>query len=201
MAPREHLINDVTLAVGVVPSLAGSRPLANDDNSVRAYLLGLPQSKRWPILRRLSSDFRIARGRVRSIAHALVAEMHTDGCAWAQATFGHRANSGYWIAELDEMEKIAVELAALAGEFTAWSGAGGDCAIGAWLSRGANPLRVRGVERSFSEHGLVAETTAPIEALSGDVRQLRQAVYPLMRDLEQDLGFEEPETLRSDGSG
>jgi hypothetical protein len=130
-----------------------------------------------------------------------VVELHSDGSAWAEMRVGHSFESGHCVLTLPELEKTAVELTAMLGGYTGWAGAAGDCAVGAWMYSGPRMFVQReGFIQDVHLPREGAETTAPVEQLAGDRVRVGQAVYPLMRDLLQDMGIAEPGALRSDGT-
>jgi len=89
------------------------------------------------------------------------------------------------------------------GGYTAWAGGAGDAVIGAWLYDGPQKIGIDagGVDEWTALPQEGATTTAPVGELGGTAAQVGQIVYPLIRDLEQDMGIAQPVSLRPDGTG
>lgn len=189
----------MTLAIGVVPAISGHRPLTGDGPVIRTYFDAVWKEGGSRISPRFGT-FQVARGRLRSTSSALDVELHTDGSAWASMSIGRVSPENIHVLDMDEFERTAVELTAMVGGYTAWAGSAGDCAVGAWLDPGSRQLGIRGNPTNLSVRPIAAETTAPVGALGGDRIQVGQVVYPLVRDLEQDMGIEEPDLLQPGGS-
>lgn len=199
-ALRPHNRVPATLAVGIVPWLRGNRPLSGNGLTVGTYVRDLVTSSEIPRMSGLDTRYSIARGRQRFYSPDLAFELHTDGSAWAESWIGSEpSGTRPRVVDRDEFESIAVELAAIAGRYTAWSGAGGDCAVGFWLNTGAGGFMIfKKLVPSLTTYA--AETTASVETLGGSLEKIGEVVYPLVRDLSQDLGFASPATLRPDGT-
>ncbi len=110
------------------------------------------------------------------------------------------------MVNLQDLEYYLVELLALLGAYSAWTGAAGDCAISAYLYGVSIVDSIHVRTRSASEvtvvtkpFGQPAETTAPLDQLGGSREQVGQAAYLLARDLEQDMGFPAPVLLQPNG--
>lgn len=190
------------LAIGAVPALAGFRPLTGDGKKIQTYIEEV-WNPAGTTVDPTQGEYRTARRRLRSTTPTLAVELHEDGSAWAQTAVGHARGDGVCVINPAELEKTAVVLTAFVGGYVAWAGAAGDCAVGAWLtySPGKGPVQLGSWEPvNLPAQGACAETTAPVEELGSDPVRVGQIVYPLVRDIEQDLGLPQPEALRPDGS-
>jgi hypothetical protein len=200
-APRERSTATALLAFGIVPAIPGYRPLYGDGPKIADYFDAVwhPRNSR---IAPTAGRYQIKRGRLQSIGTALVVDLHSDGSAWAQMPVGSAPGQDVNIIVLEELERTAVELATMLGGYTCWAGAAGDCAVGAWLYDGPGRIGIQ-LPGDISWVGLPragAETTGPVEQLAGDSTQVGQVVYPLIRDLLQDMGIAEPSALRADGT-
>jgi hypothetical protein len=202
-APRMNSTGAVVLAVGVVPAISGFRPLTGTGRRIQTYVENVwnPAGTR---IDPKNGQYRTARRRLRITGSTYAVELHEDGAAWAQMTVGRAPGDGVCVIDLPDLEKTAVVLTSLIGGYAAWAGAAGDCVVGAWLSDGPPKIGIQlgaSVEWvGLPARGISAETTAPIDELNGGPVRVGRVVYPLIRDIEQEMGIPEPEALRPDGS-
>jgi hypothetical protein len=113
--------------------------------------------------------------------------------------------SGHIRLALNDFEQSLRGVVALLGDYSCWSGAGGDCLLSVQLGGRINSkLLVTNYPGGLiltESAGLdvpPVELTIPLDELC-DPRGASRAAFLLARDLEQDLGVPEPVVLQIDG--
>lgn len=194
------------LVVGVVPAFVGYRSLTGDGEKIQTYIDEVWRPGGTGVDPKLG-QYRAARRRLRSTRDGVLnVELHEDGAAIAQLAVGRKQSDGSCGIDLRALEFAAVSLISFVGGYTAWSGAAGDCAVATWLLHGSQQIGT--LSGSLFEPLVFpenisyepAETTVPVEALGGDATESGRIAYPLIRDLEQDLGVPAPVVLRQNGA-
>ena len=179
-------------------------------NAVRAFLTNWAATAPAPDLAS-GGRITIARRRIGIDTGKTFLDLHTNGSAfiracvsiWRPAAYGVQAALPMWAATLEYMTLGATHLAA---SYASWAGAYGDADVLARtngiptvaLELGATNVGSSGQNVVKRSSITPTQTTAPLDAITGDPRQLLLTSYSVAADLLADYGQEVTRLLSPD---